>query len=92
MVKLSKFEKDLLESMKGASTIKTVVNSDHWFGRKYPDKTTDNCYQAIANIKKKFVEAQAYVGLIHAYRGLSPLLKKRLTIRVPQKEEESGEE
>ena len=87
MVKLSETEKDLLEALKGVATVKTLAgNSQLPFARKYPNMTSNSLYQCLNNIRKKFKEAQSFIGLIHAYRGQSPLLKKLLTIRVPQKE------
>lgn len=88
MVKLSEFEKDILDELKTASNVKTIVgNTDTRFCRKYPDVKYGNVTQALNNIKEKFKEAQSFIGLIHSYRGLSPILKKVLTIRVAQKEE-----
>ncbi len=84
MVKLSLFEKALLDAMIETSTVK---NAQTLLARKgFPDKQVRNCYQALHNIKKKFRESQKYVGLIYSYRGRSDLLKKRLVLRAPIKD------
>lgn len=92
MVKLSSFEKELLEALKGVATVNTLVGSTTTFGRKHPEKQANNLYQSLDNIRRKFRKAQAFVGLIHAYRGQGPVLNARLTIKVAQKEPDQGEE
>jgi len=95
MILLNKREKNLLDMMCKANSVKDAV----YFIRQSQDPkvkdetlTEDIAYQMLARIRDKYLDARQFINVILNYRRRSSLLRKRLTPKVPLEEEEEEEE
>jgi len=87
MVKLSKKEKELLNVMEDSVDVKTAASR--------LNMSADSCYLMLYRIRRRYLESRMFINTIISLRKRSPLLRKTLTPKIPEKEpvqEERGEE